>query len=112
MAVVSSSAWAGCASKTATSVEGDVVVSTNTVVVCANGQADLPVKRVVKIGDEVFENELLKVPKQSQVYFEHRNMRCRMFEERYILNDKLRVSNGVICHLDENSEFWQVIDKW
>jgi hypothetical protein len=112
LALASSNVWAGCASKTATSVEGDVVVSTNTVIVCANGQADIPVKRIVQIGDEVFENELLKVSKQSRVYFEYKNMRCRMFEERYVLNEKLRISNGVICHLDENSEFWQVVDKW
>ena len=109
---ISSNVWAGCASKTATAVEGDVVVSTNTVVVCTNGQADIPIKKIVKIGDEVFENELLKVPNQKTVYFEHKNMRCRMFEERYVIKEKLRISNGIICHMDERSEFWQVVDKW
>jgi hypothetical protein len=100
-----------CVSKVATSVEGDVVVSTNTIVVCATGSAQLPKpKKIVKIGDQVFENELLKLGDTN--FFKHKGMECRMFRELYMLDTKLREAQGVICHIEEQSEFWQVVDKW
>jgi hypothetical protein len=104
-------AWAGCTSRIATAVEGDEVVSTNTVVVCSDGEQP-KLRPNVKIGDRVFENELPKLSNQKNEYFTYYRSQCRLFREKYMLNEKFQLAYGVICHLDERSEFWQVVDKW
>jgi len=103
--------WAGCTSRIATAVEGEEVVSTNTVVVCSDGEQP-KLRTSVKIGERVFENELPKLKNQKNEYFNYHRTKCRLFREKYMLNDKFQLSYGVICHLDEQSEFWQVVDKW
>lgn len=109
--VVSQTAWAGCSSRIATAVEGNEVVSTNTVVVCSDGEQP-KIRPNVKIGDRVFENELPKLSNQKNEYFNYHRTKCRLFREKYMLNEKFQLAYGVICHLDERSEFWQVVDKW
>jgi hypothetical protein len=104
-------AWAGCTSRIATAVEGDEVVSTNTVVICSDGEQP-KLRPNVKIGDRVFENELPKLSNQKNEYFTYYRSRCRLFREKYMLNEKFQLAYGVICQLDERSEFWQVVDKW
>lgn len=79
---------------------------TETITVCKTNK---DVKfRPVKIGDEVIEAELSRVPEKKQ-YFKYNNATCRMFRERYN-NGVLRVNHGVICKTD--NQFWTVVDKW
>jgi len=105
-------AWAGCTSRMSTATEGDTVVSTNTVVVCSDGQAEIPIKKSVHIGDQVFENELEKVTDVKPAYFTYKYSKCRLFRERVMIRNRLEVLHGVICKIDKDSEFWQVVDKW
>jgi hypothetical protein len=63
----------------------------------------------VKVGEVVMENELLRTERQTG-YFKYNNSKCRLFKERYVQNNKLRVNHGVICQINEND--WIVVDKW
>lgn len=76
------------------------------IVVCKDGKA--PKFKPVKIGDEVMESELGRVP-ESKGYFKHNGAVCRMFREKYN-NGLLRVNNGVMCQTD--NQLWTVVDKW
>lgn len=72
---------------------------------CREGK---PRNRPVKVGDEVLETELARVPEKKQ-YFKYNNATCRLFREKYN-NGVLRVSHGVICETD--NQLWTVVDKW
>jgi hypothetical protein len=63
----------------------------------------------VKIGDQVLETELSQIPEYPQL-FNWNKTQCRMFRERYTLNRKLRVAQGVMCKTDKQE--WVVVDKW
>jgi hypothetical protein len=76
------------------------------VTVCKEGQARK--WRPVKIGDEILENEVARVPEKPK-YFKHNDAVCRMFREKYN-NGVLRVNNGIICQTD--NKLWTVVDKW
>lgn len=78
---------------------------TEVVTTCGKEMADKP----VRVGDIVFENELLSVERQ-QGYFKHNNSKCRLFRERYVQKGTLRVVHGVICQVNQND--WIVVDKW
>ncbi len=80
---------------------------TEVVTTCKEGEN--LVDRPVRIGEVVMENELLRVERQTG-YFKHKNSTCRLFKERYVQNNKLRVNHGVICQINEND--WTVVDKW
>lgn len=69
------------------------------------GLSDKP----VKIGEVVMETELLQ-PERQTGYFKYNNSKCRLFKERYVQNNKMRVNHGVICQINEND--WVVVDKW
>lgn len=79
---------------------------TESITVCKEGK---DVKfRPVRIGDEVMENELGRVP-DAKKYFLYNGAVCRMFREKYN-NGTLRVNNGVMCQAD--NKLWTVVDKW
>jgi hypothetical protein len=81
-------------------------IESETITVCKSNQN---VKfKPVKIGDEVVEAELGRVPERNK-YFKYNNATCRMFREKYN-NGVLRVNHGVICQTD--NKFWTVVDKW
>jgi hypothetical protein len=62
-----------------------------------------------KIGKVVMENELGRVDNTPD-YFKYKNSKCRLFRERYVHKNSLRVTHGVICQVD--NEDWIVVDKW
>ena len=111
------SAYAGCASRVSTNVEGDQVVSTNTVVVCQDGSKPV-IKPRPQVGDSILENEVPRIPQEeldaqkAPLWFKHKGSKCRLFRERYMLNAKLVSAYGTLCQLDPNSDYWQVVDKW
>lgn len=75
------------------------------IIVCKEGKVR---RGPVKIGDEVLETELPRVPEKNQ-YFKYNNATCRLFREKYN-NGVLRINHGVICKAD--NELWTVVDKW
>lgn len=105
-------ALAECRSKMATTTEGDTVVSTNSVVICADGPVVPEIPKSIKIGDVVLENELAKVPEVKVQYFTYKHAKCRLFREVYMWNNKLRNAHGVICQTNSTDNVWQVVDKW
>jgi hypothetical protein len=76
------------------------------IVVCKDGKT--PKFKPVKIGDEVMESELGRVP-ETKGYFKYNGAVCRLFREKYN-NGMLRVNNGVMCQTD--NQLWTVVDKW
>jgi hypothetical protein len=80
---------------------------TEVVTTCKEGQE--LVDKPVRIGEIVLENELLRAERQSG-YFKHNNSKCRLFRERYVQKQQLRVTHGVICQINDND--WVVVDKW
>jgi len=115
--LLSTQTLAECASRVSTYTEGDKIVSTNSVVICLDG-AKLKLKPRPQVGDSVLENELPRIPQEeldkqkAPLFFTHKGSKCRLFRERYMHNAKLTSAYGVLCQLDPNSDFWQVIDKW
>ena len=79
---------------------------TETITTCGEGRMDLD--KPVKIGAKVMEDEVGFVPGQG--YFKHNHSNCRLFRERYVAKNTLRVAHGVICQLDDHE--WIVVDKW
>ena len=115
--LISTYAHAECASRVSTVTEGDTVVSTHSVVICQDGHS-IKLNPRYKVGDSVLENELPKIPQEeldrqkAPAYFKHQGSKCRLFRERYMLQAKVTSSYGVLCQLDPNSDFWQIVDKW
>lgn len=100
-----------CQSRVSVTVEGEAQVSSNTLTVC--GQRSLLEEQPkLKIGENVFETDVQKVPEINLTYFKHRHSKCRLFRERYMLNNVLQVNHGVICQTDPNMDTWSVVDKW
>ena len=79
---------------------------TETITTCGEGRMDL--SKPVKIGAKIMEDEVGVVPGQN--YFKHNHSKCRLFRERYVARNVLRVTHGVICQLDNHE--WIVVDKW
>jgi hypothetical protein len=80
-------------------------IESESLVVCKEG--NVPKQTAVKIGQEVLETELARVPEYG--YFKYNSTTCRLFRERYN-NGVLRVNHGVMCQAD--NQRWTVIDKW
>lgn len=100
-----------CQSRVSVTVEGESEVSANTLTVC--GQRSLLEEQPkLKIGENVFETDVQQVPEIKPTYFKHRHSKCRLFRERYMLNNVLQVNHGVICQTDPNMDTWSVVDKW
>lgn len=100
-----------CQSRVSVTVDGDAEVSANTLTVC--GQRSLLEEQPkVKIGETIFETDLQPVSEIQPKYFKHRHSTCRLFRERYMLNNVLEVNHGVVCQTDPNMDTWQVLDKW
>ena len=100
-----------CQSRISVAVNGETEVSANTLTVC--GQRSLLEEQPkVKIGETVFETDLLPVPEIQPKYFKHRHSTCRLFRERYMLNNILEVNHGVVCQTDPNMDNWSIVDKW
>jgi hypothetical protein len=89
----------------------DETVSSNALTVCGKTNP-LEQEPKVQIGETVFETDLPKVNEIQPVYFKHRHSTCRLFRERYMLNNVLEVNHGVICQTDPNMDTWSVVDKW
>jgi hypothetical protein len=89
----------------------DETVSANTLTVCGKTNP-LEEEPKVKIGETVFETDLPKVNEIQPVYFKHRHSTCRLFRERYMMNNVLEVNHGVVCQTDPNMDTWSVVDKW
>lgn len=100
-----------CQSRMSVTLEGEETVSSNTLTVCGKTNP-LEEQPKVKIGETVFETDLTQVPEIQPVYFKHRHSTCRLFRERYMLNNVLEVNHGVVCQTDPNMDIWQVLDKW
>lgn len=101
-----------CQSRISVTVDKDEEeVSANTLTVCGRANP-LEEQPKVKIGETVFEMDLPKVTEIQPVYFKHRHSTCRLFRERYMLNNVLEVNHGVICQTDPQLDNWQVLDKW
>jgi len=110
--LISNVAAAECVSKMATTTQNDEVISTSTVVVCADGKVPPKIEKRIQIGDTVLEEELPKVPEIKPAYFQYNHSKCRLFREKYVYQNKLRVNHGVVCQTDEKENVWQVVDKW
>jgi hypothetical protein len=110
LALVSGTAWAGCQSRVSTAIKGDEVISTNTLTVCGDGLAALEKK--VRIGQVILETEVEEIPTLNFIYFKHRQLKCRLFRERYMFKNVLQVNHGVICQSSEKLDMWTVVDKW
>ena len=79
---------------------------TETITTCGDGRMDL--SKPVKIGNKIMEDEVGFVPGRD--YFNYNHSKCRLFRERYVARNILRVTHGVICQLDDHE--WIVVDKW
>jgi len=100
-----------CQSRVSVTVENENEVSANTLTVC--GQRSLLEEQPkLAIGENVFETDVQKVSEIKPTYFKHRHSKCRLFRERYMLNNVLQVNHGVICQTDPNMDTWSVVDKW
>ena len=111
LAIVANTAYADCTTRTSAVIDGDEVTSARNVTVCVDGQKPSLSKRV-KIGEEVFENELATVDNVGPKYFNHKQSKCRLFRERYMWNGAFRLNHGVICQINEGDALWTVVDKW
>jgi hypothetical protein len=80
---------------------------TQNITVCRDGKT--PKRGPVKVGAEVVETELARVPEKNY-YFKHNGTVCRMFREKYNTNGVLRINNGIMCQAD--NQLWTVVDKW
>lgn len=100
-----------CQSRMSVTIDGEETVSSNTLTVCGKTNP-LEEQPKVKIGETIFEMDLPQVPEIQPVYFKHRHSKCRLFRERYMLNNVLEVNHGVVCQTDPNMDTWSVVDKW
>jgi hypothetical protein len=100
-----------CQSRMSIALEGEETVSSNALTVCGKTNP-LEEEPKVKIGETVFETDLHQVPEIQPIYFKHRHSKCRLFRERYMLNNVLQVNHGVVCQTDPNMDTWSVVDKW
>lgn len=101
-----------CQSRMSITLDKDEeTVSSNALTVCGRANP-LEEQPKVRIGESVFETDLQPVTEIQPVYFKHRHSTCRLFRERYMLNNVLEVNHGVICQTDPNMDNWQVLDKW
>jgi hypothetical protein len=100
-----------CQSRMSITLDGEETVSSNALTVCGKTNP-LEEQPKVQIGETVFETDLPQVPEIKPVYFKHRHSNCRLFRERYMLNNVLEVNHGVICQTDPNMDTWSVVDKW
>jgi len=89
----------------------DETVSSNALTVCGRNNP-LEEEPKVQIGETVFETDLQQVPEIKPVYFKHRHSTCRLFRERYMMNNVLQVNHGVVCQTNPNMDTWSVVDKW
>lgn len=89
----------------------DETVSSTALTVCGRNNP-LEEEPKVQIGETVFETDLQQVPEINPVYFKHRHSTCRLFRERYMLNNVLQVNHGVVCQTNPNMDTWSVVDKW
>jgi hypothetical protein len=101
----------GCSTRISISENEGNIVSSNILTVCG-GDAVPKLPEVVQIGNNILETEVAEVPEIKPSYFKHRHSTCRLFRERYMLNNILEVNHGVICQTDPNMDTWSVIDKW
>ena len=100
-----------CQSRMSITLEGEETVSSNALTVCGKANP-LEEEPKVKIGEIVFETDLQQVSEIQPIYFKHRHSKCRLFRERYMLNNVLEVNHGVVCQTDPNMDTWSVVDKW
>lgn len=110
-ALISSSAFAECITRSSAITDGGTVTSARHIEVCRDqGMPDLSEK--TKIGDTVFEDDLEKVPEVKPAYFIYKKTKCRLYRERYYLNGKLRLVHGTICQVNPRDTLWTVVDRW
>lgn len=89
-------------------IEKNGIASTETATTCKEGGEIT--QGPVKVGDVILEAEvpMSKVTK----YFNYQNARCRMYQETFPINKKVKIYHGVICETNANGVNWIVVDRW
>jgi hypothetical protein len=77
------------------------------VTTCRDGDTPPP---KIKKGDTILADEVGPHPVTKE--FKYKGAKCRMFQQHYVVDRKLREYGGVICQVDNSDTNWLVVDKW